>query len=60
MSVKSDVIKMIQELPDNATIEEILYKLYVRASIEEGIAELDEGKGMPHEEAMGMISEWLN
>jgi predicted transcriptional regulator len=60
MSVKEDVIKMIAELPDNATMEDILYKLYVRARIEEGMKELDEGLGIPHEEAMGRISEWLN
>lgn len=60
MSVKGDVIKLIQELPDNATIEDILYKLYVRARIEEGVKELDEGKGISHEDAMERIAKWLN
>jgi hypothetical protein len=60
MSVKNDVIRYIQELPDNVTMEDILYKLYVRAKIEEGIKELDEGKGISHEEAMQRISKWLN
>ncbi|MCF6094750.1 hypothetical protein L1765_12340 [Microaerobacter geothermalis] len=60
MSVKNEVIKIIQEMPDNVTMEDILYKLYVRARIEEGIKELDEGKGIPHEEAMERIFKWLN
>lgn len=60
MSVKDEVIKLIQELPDTATTEDILYKLYVRARIEEGIKELDEGKGLSHEDAMDEISKWLN
>lgn len=60
MSVKADVIKMIEELPDNSTIEDILYKLYVHASIEEGLKELDAGLGIPNEEAMERISKWLN
>ncbi|MCY9667493.1 hypothetical protein M5X11_21655 [Paenibacillus alginolyticus] len=60
MSIKGEVIKLIQELPDNATIEDILYKLYVRARIEEGVRELDEGRGIKHEEAMERINKWLN
>lgn len=60
MSVKEEVIKIIQELPENVTIEDIMNKLYVRAKIEAGLKELDEGKGIPHEEAVEKISEWLN
>jgi hypothetical protein len=60
MSVKDEVIKLIQELPDNVTVEDILYKLYVRAKIEEGINELDLGKGISNSDAMEKISKWLN
>jgi predicted transcriptional regulator len=60
MSVKGEVIKLIQELPENVTLEDILYKLYVRAKIEEGLKEIEDGKGIPHEEAMERISKWLN
>lgn len=60
MSVKDDVIKLIQNLPDSVTVEDILYKLYERAKIEEGLSELNAGKGIPHSEAMERISKWLN
>ncbi|MCH1638521.1 hypothetical protein MJ257_00255 [Paenibacillus timonensis] len=60
MSIKGEVIKLIQELPEDATMEDILYKLYVRAKIEEGLNELNEGQGIPHNEAMEKISKWLN
>ena len=60
MSVKTEVLKLIEGLPDNVTIEDILYKLYVRARIEGGIKELDEGKGISHEQAMEKIAEWLH
>jgi predicted transcriptional regulator len=60
MSVKDEVIKIIQDLPDNVTVEEILYKLYARAKIEEGIHELDTGKGISHTEAMEKIRSWMN
>lgn len=60
MSVKAEIIKLIQELPENATLEDILYKIHVKAKIEEGLKEIEEGKGIPHEEAMERISKWLN
>jgi predicted transcriptional regulator len=60
MSIKEEIIKLIQDLPENATIEDIMHQLYVRAKIEAGLKELDEGKGIPDEEAMDKISKWLN
>lgn len=60
MTLKEEVIRLIQELPDSTTIEDIMYKLYVRAKIETGLKELDEGKGVPHNEAMEKISKWLS
>lgn len=60
MSVKDEVIKLIQDLPDNVTVEDILYRLYVRARIDEGLTELDAGKGLAHSEAMEQINKWLN
>jgi hypothetical protein len=60
MSVKDEVIKLIQDLPDTVTVEDILYKLYARAKIEEGINELDVGKGISHADAMERIKTWLN
>ncbi|MNY22046.1 hypothetical protein D3C86_1556320 [compost metagenome] len=60
MSVKDEVIRLIQDLPDTVTVEDILYKLYARAKIEEGLNELDAGKGISHSEAMEKIKTWLN
>jgi hypothetical protein len=60
LSTKEEVIKLIQDLPEDVTMEDIMYKLYVRAEIEDGLKELNQGKGIPHEEVMEKISEWLN
>ena len=60
MSTKAEILKLIQELQDNVTTEDILYKLYVRAKIEEGMKEIEDGQGISQEEAMERISKWLN
>jgi predicted transcriptional regulator len=59
MSAKEAVLEMIRKMPDDVTEEDILYELYVRQRIKEGLRQLDAGEGIPHEEAMKRLSRWL-
>jgi predicted transcriptional regulator len=43
-SVKEEAHKIIEALPDSATWEDVIYRLYVRESIEAGIADADAGR----------------
>jgi predicted transcriptional regulator len=56
--VKEQVIRMIKSLPDEATIDDIMAELYFRLQVDAGLKELDEGKGIPHEEIEKRISKW--
>jgi predicted transcriptional regulator len=60
MTVKEKVIKMIQALPDDITISDIMAELYFRKNVDEGLKELDEGKAVSHEEAKKRLNKWLN
>ena len=42
--IKEEVIQMIEELPDDAGIADIMAELYFRQKVNEGLKELDEGK----------------
>ncbi len=35
---------MVEELPDTASWEDLIYRIYVRQSIEAGIKDADEGR----------------
>lgn len=59
MTTKEKVIKMIKELPDDITISDIMAELYFRQNVDEGLKELDEGKGISHEEAKKQLDRWL-
>lgn len=48
--IKQQAIQLIQALPDGATMEDIMAELYFKMQIDAGLKELDEGKGIPHEE----------
>jgi predicted transcriptional regulator len=58
-SAKKLVIEVLQSLPDDCSIEDVQYELYVRQKIAEGEKAADEGKLVPHEEVMREAREWL-
>jgi len=57
---KQDAAAMIAALPDDASIEEIFYRLYVLEHVRAGIAELEAGEGIPHEEVEAEFAKWLD
>jgi len=44
------MIEVIRELPADATVDDAIERLVFLAKIEEGLAQLDQGKGIPHDE----------
>ena len=60
MTAKAEVMEIVQKMPDEATLEQIVEELNVRFQIEDGLRELDAGQGIPHDEAMRRLSKWLS
>jgi predicted transcriptional regulator len=58
--VKQQVIEMIQSLPDEITVDDIMAELYFRMKVDAGLKELDEGKALSHEEVKDRLSRWLS
>jgi hypothetical protein len=52
MQTKQTVRRILDRLPDDCTIEDVLYHLYVIRSAERGLAEADAGKTIPHEQVV--------
>jgi predicted transcriptional regulator len=49
--VKKKILEVVEQLPDDATIEDAIERLYFLAKIEKGIREADAGLTVPHDEA---------
>ena len=58
MSAKELARNVLEHLPDDATLHEFTEELYV-AAIREGLAELDRGEGVSHDEAKRQFASWL-
>lgn len=57
--IKKQVIHMIESLPEDVTVDDIMAELYFKLQVDAGLRELDEGKGIPHEEVETRMSKWL-
>ena len=59
-TVKQTVIQMIETLPDDASVADIMAELYFHRKVEEGIQQLDAGEGIDHETAKQRLGKWLS
>jgi len=58
---KEEVIKMIEQMPEEASVADIMAELYFCQKVDSGLKELDEGKGIPHEQVVKeRLKEWLS
>jgi len=58
-STKEIVRTLLDNLPDDCTLDEVQYHLFVRQRIEEARQEIREGKYFTQEEIEKDLSEWL-
>lgn len=58
--LKDEVKQIIDNLPDNCSLEDIQYTLYVRKKIQQGLEDVDKGNVISHEEMEKRMSKWLN
>ena len=59
MSAKDAVLRLLEALPDDASIEDIQYHLYVLQKIRIGEEAAAGGKVLAHEEVMRELAAWL-
>lgn len=55
---KEAIIELGKTLPDDATYDDIMYRLYVITKIERGLKDMKEGRVVSDEEARKRISQW--
>lgn len=58
MVIKDIARQVIDNLPDEASMDDIIHALYIRTKFEHGESEIREGKGISHEEARQRLQRW--
>lgn len=44
LKVRDEARRLVEQLPDDATWEDVLYQIYVRQSVEAGLADCEAGR----------------
>lgn len=60
MTVREKVIQAVQDLHDDASVEDAMERLLLLAKIERGLAQADAGEFVPHEEVKERMAKWLS
>ena len=59
VETKQQILKAIEELPDNASVEDAMERLYLLYKIERGLRQADSGDLISKEEARQRMAKWL-
>ena len=61
MSIKEEVIKLVQSLPDDVSVDDLMYHIYVKETVLQRINEIKEGRAtlLSEEEVEGKIAQWF-
>jgi hypothetical protein len=59
-SAKDAAMQIIQQLPNEATPDEIVAELYFRQKVAAGLQDLDRNCSLTHEEAKARLAKWLS
>jgi hypothetical protein len=46
-TIKPEARRLVEQLPDDATWDDLLYEIYVRQTIEAGLKDSQEGRTLP-------------
>lgn len=60
MTAKEEVRTLLEKLPDNCSIEDIQYHLYVFDKVRRGLEDAESGRTFAQEEAEARLGKWLS
>ena len=59
MTAKEEILVLMEQIPDDLTVDEALEQLQLLYDVQKGLEEARQGETVSHEEAKRMIEEWL-
>ena len=58
MTTREKMVHAVEDLPDDATIEDAMERLLFLAKVERGIAQADAGATLAHEDVRERMAKW--
>ena len=54
-NIKPEARRLVENLPDSATWDDLAYEVYVRQSVEAGLADADAGRVVSRDDALARV-----
>ncbi|MCH7804949.1 MAG: hypothetical protein IH937_12820 [Acidobacteria bacterium] len=58
-TAKKEVRKILDQIPDDASLEDIQYHIYVCQKIERGLQDIDDGRVLSQKQVEKRMSRWI-
>lgn len=58
-TAKDEVRRLLEDLPDDSSLEDIQYHIYVRNKIEHGMDDIEEDEVLPQDEVEKRMDKWI-
>ena len=58
-AAKEEVMRILELLPEDASLEDIQYHIYVRQKIDHGLEDIEAGRTLSEEEFDQRMTKWL-
>lgn len=58
-TAKEEVQRLLETIPDDASLEDIQYHIYVRQKIERGLNDFEDGRVLDQHEVEQRVEGWL-
>jgi predicted transcriptional regulator len=59
MATKAEIMKALEDLPEDATIDDAVERLVFMIAVEHGLAQAETGELIPHSEIVQLVKTWL-
>ena len=59
MTQKEQIVRIIEKLPDDVTVSDVIAELYFKQQVDTGLKELNDGKGVSHLMVREQLVKWL-
>lgn len=57
---KVDIQKILDTLPEDTSVEEVMEKLYLFSKVEKGLQQVRDGETISHDEVKEKLDKWLD
>jgi predicted transcriptional regulator len=58
-TAKDEIRELLDNLPDDASLEDVQYHIYVRQKVQKGLEAALEGRTLTHAEVVRRMARWL-